>query len=59
MTDICSKSEIMQCITKLKTYSIHNGFIDMLNCIMDLDSITSKTLLTSAKQSHITNFFKA
>ena len=59
MTDICSKSEVMQCITKLKTYSIHNSFSDMLNCIMDLDSITSKTLLTSAKQSQITDFFKA
>ena len=56
-TPVCSKSEIMDCLSKIKHFSVHNRYSDMLNCLMDLDDITSKTLLATAKQSVITDFF--
>ena len=57
VSDVCSKSEILESLSKVKNFALHHGHSQMLNSVMELEDISIKTFLISSKQSQITDFF--
>ena len=59
VSDVYSRSEILESLSKVKHFALHHGYSQMINSVMELEDISMKTFLISSKQSQITDFFKA